>query len=195
MSLIPDPPETFPPNIEYFDGHWPVVDPTAFIHRTAVVIGEVVIGAECSLWPHATLRGDEGSIVIGAGTNIQDSTVVHMTGGRSDTYVGSRVTVGHNCIIHGCRIEDDCLIGMGAIILDNAVVGRGSYIGAGTLIPGGKEIPPGSFVYGNPFKIVRAVNTREVEWIDYAWKHYRETATRYRLPVPPRPPQTRTSQP
>lgn len=168
------------PALESFDGHWPEVDASAFLHRTATLIGRVRIGADCSVWPHATLRGDEGEIVVGPGTNIQDNTVVHMTGGRSDTLIGARVTIGHACVIHGCRIEDDCLIGMGAIILDNAVIGRGSYIGAGTLVPGGKTIPPGSMVYGNPFQIVRPCGPREIEWIDYAWRHYRDTAAKYR---------------
>jgi len=171
-----------PPFLETFDGFTPEVDPSAFVHRSAVLIGRVRIGAESSIWPHATLRGDEGEIVVGAGTNIQDNSVVHMTGGKSDTYVGSRITIGHGCIIHGCTIEDDCLIGMGSTIMDNAVIGRGSFIGAGTLIPGGKIVPPGSFVYGNPFRIVRAVTARDTEWIAYAWQHYRDTAARYRAP-------------
>lgn len=176
-----------PINLEFFDGAWPEVEPSAFIHRTAVLIGRVRVGAESSIWPNATLRGDEGAIVVGAGTNIQDNSVVHMTGGRSDTFIGSRITIGHGCIIHGCTIEDDCLIGMGATIMDNTVIGRGSLIGAGTLIPGGKLIPPGSFVFGTPFKIHRPVNARETEWIDYAWKHYRDTAARYRQPRPTAP--------
>lgn len=176
-----------PANLEYFDGYWPEVDPTAFVHRSAVLIGRVRVGAESSIWPSATLRGDEGEIVVGAGTNIQDNSVLHMTGGRSDTYIGSRITIGHACIIHGCTIEDDCLIGMGSTIMDNTVIGRGSLIGAGTLIPGGKIIPPGSFVFGNPFKIHRPVNQRDTDWIDYAWKHYRDTAARYRQPRPSSP--------
>jgi carbonic anhydrase/acetyltransferase-like protein (isoleucine patch superfamily) len=165
--------------LETFDGHTPVVDPTAWLHRTAVVIGKVTIGRNCSVWPHATLRGDEGTITIGDDTNIQDGTTVHMTGGESDTVVGSRVTVGHNCILHGCIVEDDVLIGMGTTILDNTVIGRGSYIGAGTLITGGKTIPPGSLVFGNPMRIVRPVNDRETGWIDYAWRHYVEGSRKY----------------
>jgi len=166
--------------MEGFDGHWPEVDTSAFVHRSAVVIGRVRIGAGASIWPHVTLRGDEGEIDLGADTNIQDNSVVHMTGGRSNTWVGDRVTVGHTCILHGCRIEDDCLVGMGSLVMDDVVVGRGSYIGAGTLIPGGKIIPPGSLVFGNPFKVVRPVGAKETEWIDYAWRHYRDGAEKYK---------------
>ena len=167
-------------NIESHDGNDPEIDPTAFVHRSAVVIGRVRIGADCSIWPQVTLRGDEGEIVIGSGTNIQDGSTVHMTGGLSATYVGERVTIGHNCIILGCRVEDDSLIGMGSLIMDNVVIGRGSYIGAGTLITGGKIIPPGSLVFGNPYRVVRPVSAKETDWIAYAWRHYRDNALKYR---------------
>ena len=165
--------------IEPFDGHHPTLDPTAWIHASAVVIGRVSLNAHTSIWPHATLRGDEGAIRVGEGTNIQDGSTVHMTGGLSETTIGARCTVGHNVILHGCTVEDDCLIGMGAVILDGAVIGRGSYIGASTLVPGGKVIPPGSFVFGNPFKILRAVGPRELAWIDQGWRHYVEQAAKY----------------
>lgn len=165
--------------IEPFDGTHPEIAESAWVHPAAVVIGRVTLGADVSIWPNATLRGDEGRIVIGAGSNIQDGTTVHMTGGRSETMVGERVTVGHNCILHGCIIEDDVLIGMGSIVLDNARVGRGSYIGAGTLVTGDKDIPPGSLVFGNPMRIVRACGEREAEWIDYAWRHYIDNARKH----------------
>jgi carbonic anhydrase/acetyltransferase-like protein (isoleucine patch superfamily) len=156
-----------------------------------VIIGQVRIAADASIWPHVTLRGDEGEISVGEATNIQDNSVVHMTGGQSHSRIGARITIGHACIIHGCIIEDDCLIGMGSTVMDNAVIGRGSYIGAGTLVPGGKVIPPGSFVFGNPFRIHRPVNARDTAWIDYAWRHYREVAAKYRgvppIPAGPRP--------
>ncbi len=168
-------------NVEPFDGHHPVIDPSAWVHKSAVIIGQVTLGARCSVWPHATLRGDEGFIRVGDDTNIQDGTTVHMTGGESDTIVGSRVTVGHNCILHGCTVEDDVLIGMGSLVMDGVVVGTGSYVGAGTLITGGKIIPPGSMVFGNPMRIMRAVDAREREWIAYAWKHYVDGAQKYRV--------------
>lgn len=173
--------------VEPLDGMVPQIDSSAWVHAAAVVIGDVTVGADCSIWPNATLRGDEGRVVVGAGTNIQDGCTLHMTGGDpdagregTDTVVGERVTVGHNVILHGCTVEDDCLIGMGSLLMDNVVVGRGSYIGAGTLIPPGKIIPPGSMVYGNPFRIVRPVNARDTEWIAHAWTHYRDTMRRYK---------------
>ena len=118
------------------------------------------------------MRADEGRIIIGESTNIQDGSTVHMTGGVSDTVVGRRVTIGHMCLLHGCTIEDDVLIGMGSIIMDNAVIGRGSFIGAGTLITPNKVIPPNSFVRGRPFEIVRPCGEREAQWIEYSWAHY-----------------------
>jgi carbonic anhydrase/acetyltransferase-like protein (isoleucine patch superfamily) len=165
--------------IEGFDGVMPVVHASAWVHPAAVVIGRVSLGANVSVWPNATLRGDEGRIMVGANSNIQDGTTVHMTGGRSETIVGERVTVGHNCILHGCVIEDDVLIGMGSIVLDNARIGAGSYLGAATLVTGDKVIPPGSLVFGNPMRIVRACGAREAEWIAYAWQHYIETARKH----------------
>lgn len=166
--------------IQAFDGIEPTLAAGAWVHASAVVIGRVTLGADVSIWPNATLRGDEGRIVIGDGSNIQDGTTVHMTGGQSHTIVGKRVTVGHNCILHGCQIEDDVLIGMGSIVLDNAVVGAGSYIGAGTLVTGGKIIPPGSLVFGNPMRIVRPCGEREKGWIAYAWQHYIDNARTHR---------------
>jgi gamma-carbonic anhydrase len=165
--------------IESFESHNPSIDKTAWVHSTAVVIGRVTLGADVSIWPNTTLRGDDANIVIGDHSNIQDGTTVHMTGGVSETIVGRRVTVGHNCILHGCRIEDDVLIGMGSIIMDNVKVGAGSFIGAGTLIPPGKEIPPKSFVRGNPMQIVRDCGPREATWIDYSWQHYVENGRKH----------------
>lgn len=166
--------------IQSLPGMTPDLHPSAWVHDTAVVIGQVTLEANVNVWPHATLRGDEGRIHIGAGSNIQDGTTVHMTGGLSHSIVGARVTVGHNVILHGCVVEDDCLIGMGAILLDNCRIGRGSYIGAGALVTGGKEIPPGSFVFGNPARVIRPCGEREAEWIAHAWSHYVELAEKYR---------------
>ena len=165
--------------IETLDGMTPRIDATAYVHAQAVLIGDVLIGAECSIWPNATLRGDEGRIVVGDLTNIQDGCTLHMTGGQTDTIVGARVTVGHNTILHGCTIGDDCLVGMGSLVMDHVVVGDGCYIGAGTMIPPGKDIPPGTMVYGNPFRLVRTVTAKDTEWIAHAWNHYRDNAKRY----------------
>jgi carbonic anhydrase/acetyltransferase-like protein (isoleucine patch superfamily) len=127
-----------------------------------------------------TLRGDEGRIVIGEGTNIQDGTTVHMTGGMSHTLVGKHVTVGHNCILHGCQIGDNALIGMGSIVLDNAKIGEGVLVGAGSLITQNKEFPPHTLVFGNPAPGQARADNKEREDLGYSWRHYVEHAEKYR---------------
>lgn len=166
--------------VEHFEGHTPQIHAEAFVHASAVIIGQVRIGAQSSVWPNVTLRGDDGPIVIGAQTSIQDGTVVHMTEGRSVTTVGDRVTVGHGVILHGCTIEDDCIIGMGSIILDGAVIERGSIVGAGALVPPGKRVSTGSVVVGNPFKVLRACTDDDVEFIAYSWREYVQRCHQYR---------------
>lgn len=166
--------------IQSFKEFAPRLGEDAFVHPAAVVIGQVTLGDRANIWPNATLRADEGPIVIGADTNIQDGSTVHMTGGWTSTHVGARVTVGHNVILHGCTVEDDCLIGMGAIILDGVVIGAGSFVGAGSLVPPNKVIAPNSFVIGNPAKVIRACGLREAKWIAHAWSHYVEQAAAHR---------------
>lgn len=166
--------------LESFEAHHPRVDPSAFVHAAAVVIGEVEIGPESSVWPTATIRGDDGPIVIGAQSSIQDGAVLHNTEGVSVTVVGNRVTVGHRAVLHGCRIEDACIIGMGCIILDNAVVERHCIIGAGAVIPPGKRIASGSVVVGNPMKVLRACTPQDLEGIEGGWKEYVTRTTQYR---------------
>lgn len=158
--------------IEPFGGLTPRVDRAAFVHPSAVLIGNVTIGARSSVWPNATLRADDGPIVIGDETSIQDGSVVHMTEGLSTTTIGSRVTVGHNVTLHGCEVEDDCIIGMGAIVLDNAVVERGCIVGAGTVVPPGKRVAAGTVVVGNPMRVLRACTDADREWIEHSWKAY-----------------------
>lgn len=166
--------------LERYRDFLPKVDPTAFVHDRATVIGEVSIGAESSIWPTAVLRGDDGPLVIGERTSIQDGSVVHATTGFSKTTVGARVTVGHRVILHGCTVEDDCLIGMGAILLDNCVIGRGSLIGAGALVTVGQVIPPGSLVLGMPAKVVRPCGEKERAMIEMGWREYVERTHEYR---------------
>jgi carbonic anhydrase/acetyltransferase-like protein (isoleucine patch superfamily) len=166
--------------IEAFDGQAPQVHPEAFIHETAVLIGNVVVGARSSIWPTTVLRGDmKGKIVIGEDTSIQDGTVVHLSLDFSDTIVGNKVTVGHRVILHGCIVEDECLIGMGSIILDNAKIGRGSLVGAGALVTQGTVIPPGSLVLGSPAKVVRPLKDKERAMIDGGWRTYVEYSRMY----------------
>jgi gamma-carbonic anhydrase len=161
--------------VQEFGGFVPRVAAGAWVHESAVVIGQVEIEEGASVWPTVVLRGDMGLIRIGRDSNVQDGTICHDTTDRSETVVGQRVTIGHRAILHGCRIEDDCLIGMGAIVMDNAVVGKGSFVAAGALIPPNTVIPPGSFVRGVPGRVIRPVEARETESIAYSWSHYRET--------------------
>ena len=138
----------------------PQVHPDAFVHSAAHVIGDVALGARVSVWPTAVLRGDTDAIVVGAESNIQDGSIVHVDVGVPCT-IGRRVAVGHRAIIHGATIEDQCLIGMGAILLNGVVVGTGSIIGAGAVCREGMLIPPGSLVVGVPGKVIRETTREE----------------------------------
>jgi carbonic anhydrase/acetyltransferase-like protein (isoleucine patch superfamily) len=156
-----------------------MIHASAYIARGAIVLGDVHLGAESSVWYNAVLRGDVDRIAVGEHTNIQDLSMLHADAGVPCT-VGCRVTVGHRVILHGCTVEDDCLIGMGAIVLNSARVGRGSIIGAGSLLLEGMEIPPGSMVVGVPGRIVRSVGDEACARIDHAWRHYVAQARRHR---------------
>jgi carbonic anhydrase/acetyltransferase-like protein (isoleucine patch superfamily) len=136
------------------------VHPTAFVHARAFVVGDVTLGERVSVWPTAVLRGDTSHIVVGAESNIQDGSVVHVDRGVPTT-IGARVAIGHRAIVHGATIEDECLIGMGAILLNGVHVGRGSIVGAGAVCPEGMVIPPGSLVLGVPGRVVRATTDAE----------------------------------
>lgn len=138
-----------------------MIDPSAFVAASAVVIGDVVIGVEASLWFHAVVRGDVGAIRIGARTNLQDHVTVHVVGGRFGTTVGADVTVGHGAILHGCTIGDRVLVGMGAIVLDGAVIEDDCLLGAGALVAPGTRVPSGRLVLGNPARVVRALSADE----------------------------------
>jgi len=135
----------------------PVVHPSAFIAPGADVLGAVTLGAEASVWYQCVLRGDIAAITVGARSNVQDLTMVHVDEGVPCT-IGAGVGVGHRCILHGCTIDDDCLIGMGSILLNGVHVGTGSVIGAGAVVPEGMDIPPGSLVMGVPARIRRPVD-------------------------------------
>lgn len=150
-----------------------------WIAPDANVIGDVRIGRKCSIWFSATLRGDSEPIVIGAGSNVQDGTVIHTDPGFP-CLIGANVTIGHKAMLHGCTIKDNALVGMGATILNGAVIGTNCLIGAGTLVPEGKEIPDGSLVFGMPGKIVRQVEERHAEMIRAAAEHYQRRQREYR---------------
>jgi carbonic anhydrase/acetyltransferase-like protein (isoleucine patch superfamily) len=134
-------------------------------------MGDVTIGAESSVWYGAVLRGDMAPIVIGSQTNLQDGTIVHVDEGVP-CRIGSRVGVGHRVILHGCTVEDDCLIGMGSVLLNEVQVGAGSVVAAGAVLPEGMQAPPGSLVMGVPARVVRAVDERLARRIAETWSHY-----------------------
>ncbi|MGB6497402.1 MAG: gamma carbonic anhydrase family protein, partial [Candidatus Acidiferrum sp.] len=144
------------PDIRPYRGKLPQIAASAYIDPAAVIIGDVVIGGDSSVWPCTVIRGDVHYIRIGARTNIQDGCVLHVMRGEWPLTLGDDVTVGHSVTLHGCTIESNCLIGMGALILNGARVGTGSIIAAGTLVTEGAVIPPGSLVMGSPGKVKRA---------------------------------------
>ena len=150
-----------------------------FVAETAAVIGDVELGDDSSIWYSTVVRGDVMPIRIGARTNIQDGTVIHVTSGKFGTTIGNDCTIGHAAIIHACTVEDLCLIGMGAILLDGVRVGHGSFVGAGALVTPGTVIPPGSLVLGSPAKVKRPVDAREREAIEYGAAHYVELTRAY----------------
>lgn len=135
----------------------PRIDPTAYVAPSAVVLGDVTLGPKSSVWPTCVLRGDINSIEIGEGSNVQDGTIVHL----ADDYgvkIGKYVTIGHKAMIHACMIEDECLIGMSATVLDGAVIGARSVVGAGAVVTKGMVVPPGSMVLGMPAKVVKTLS-------------------------------------
>jgi gamma-carbonic anhydrase len=151
--------------IRRFEDKEPRLGLNVFVAEDALVLGEVTIGDESSIWYGTIIRGDVHSISIGSRTNIQDRCVVHVTTDTHPTRIGDRVTIGHGAILHGCTLGDRTLVGMGAIILDGVVVGEGSVIAAGALLPPGQTYSPGSLIVGAPGKVKRAVTAEELGWI------------------------------
>ena len=162
----------------------PKVAETAWVDESAVVIGKCVLGEEVSIWPNATLRGDVNDIIIGNRSNIQDGSVVHTTH-ESETSKGSKcivgkdVTIGHNVVLHGCIIEDECLIGMGSVVLDNAVVQSHVLVGANSLVPPGKVLESGYLYMGSPVKQVRPLTEKEIAFFKYSAAHYVKLKNEY----------------
>jgi carbonic anhydrase/acetyltransferase-like protein (isoleucine patch superfamily) len=155
------------------------IDPTAFVHPTAVVLGDVTLGKRVSVWPTAVLRGDSDVIVVGDDSNVQDGTVIHADEGIP-THIGNRVGIGHRAIVHGATIEDDVLIAMGAVILNGARIGSGSIIGAGAVVTEGKRIPENSLVIGVPGRVVRQTTIEERERIKKTVESYLELSEQHR---------------
>lgn len=164
--------------------HPELIAPDAWVAPNATIIGQVHLYAQASVWFGAVLRGDVEPITIGAGTNIQDLCCLHADPGYPCT-LGARVTVGHGAIVHGAVIEDEVLIGMGAILLNGAHIGQHAIIGAGALIAEGKVIPPRSLVVGTPGRIIRELTDEEVEKIRRGAQHYIDAASQYRTQTTP----------
>jgi gamma-carbonic anhydrase len=157
----------------------PRVHPSVWVAQSATVVGDVTLGEESSVWYGAVLRGDINRIVIGPRSNVQDNAVVYLDT-AFPTVVGELVTIGHSAIVHACRIEDEVLVGMGAVVLDGAEVGARSIIGANALVTLGMKIPPGSLVFGSPARVVKKLSTDEQKQIAGWARRYVETSKRFR---------------
>lgn len=157
----------------------PKVHPTAFVAADASVIGDVEIGEDASVWFGSVVRGDVNYIRIGARTNIQDMTVIHVSSNTHATVIEDEVTVGHRVVLHGCHVERGCLIGIGAILMDGVRVGAESLVGAGTLLTPGTVIPPRSLVVGSPGRVKRELTADELAYLDKSWRNYVELKAHY----------------
>ncbi len=163
-----------------FQGIRPSLGRDVFVAPSAVVLGEVSLGDDSSIWFGAVLRGDHYPIRVGARTNIQDNAVVHITGGKASTTIGDDVTVGHLALVHGCTIGSRVLVGMGSVVLDNAVVEDECIIAAGALVPPGMRVPRRSLVMGRPARVTRSVTDGDLAWILEAGRIYVEGARAFR---------------
>jgi carbonic anhydrase/acetyltransferase-like protein (isoleucine patch superfamily) len=157
-----------------FQGRLPTVPASAYVDLSAQVLGDVALGEQSSVWMNAVLRGDVHSIRIGARSNVQDCAVLHGMKGLYPVVVGDGCTIGHNATVHGCVLEDDVLVGMGAIVLNGAHIGAGSILAAGTVIPERMVVPPGSLVAGVPGKVRRAITPQDMESIRQYAQNYVE---------------------
>ncbi len=150
----------------------PKIDSTVYIAPGALIIGDVTIGKDSSVWYNTVVRGDVNYITIGEQTNIQDGTVIHVTNGKFPTHIGSKVTIGHLACLHGCTIHDLCLIGMNATVLDGAIVEERSMVAAGTLVRQGFTVPSGKLVAGVPGKVIRDLTKEELEFLEISAQNY-----------------------
>ena len=165
--------------IRSFADKTPRIAEACFVAETAVIIGDVEVGPRSSVWYGVVLRGDVHHIRIGEEVSVQDNTVVHVTSGKHPTIVGDRVTIGHSVVLHGCTVGNESLIGMGAIIMDRAVIGMNCVVGAGALVTPGTEIPDGHLALGSPAKVSRPLTDEELRWVSTSAKHYVDLARRY----------------
>jgi carbonic anhydrase/acetyltransferase-like protein (isoleucine patch superfamily) len=167
--------------IKPYKGKKPDLAPDVFVAQGAVIIGDVKIGTGSSIWYNTVIRGDVGSVAIGKNTNIQDLCLLHMTTDISDLIIGDEVTVGHRAVLHGCTIEDRCLIGMGAVILDNAVIGAGSVVASGSVVTEKTVIPANSLAVGMPARVKKTVPEGGLSPSTPIAHRYRELAQEHRV--------------
>ncbi|MGH9746951.1 MAG: gamma carbonic anhydrase family protein [Candidatus Acidiferrales bacterium] len=167
-----------------YRGRAPKIDATAYIDTQAVIIGDVIVGADSSVWPCVVIRGDVNYIRIGSRTNVQDGSVLHVMRDTHPLILGDNVTIGHGVVLHGCTVESRCLIGMGSIILNGAKIGAGSIVAAGTLVPEGTEVPPGSLFMGHPGKFRRSLTDADQDSIDAYAQRYVEYKESYKSETP-----------
>ena len=162
-----------------FKEFYPNIHTSAWIAPSADLIGNIQIGEDSSVWFQCVIRADVNKVVIGKNTNIQDLSMIH-TDHNTQTIIGDNVTIGHKVMLHGCKIEDNCLIGMSATILDNAVIGEGSIVGANSLVTSGKVFPPRSLIMGSPAKVVKELSQEDVDKLIAHTAHYVEYKNEYR---------------
>jgi len=167
-----------------YDGKAARIAASAYLAQGSIVTGDVEIGEESSVWFHTVIRGDVNFVRIGARTNVQDHSVLHVTSHTNPTIVGDDVTIGHRVVLHGCTVKDRCLVGIGAIVLDGAVVGPDAMIGAGALVPPGMIVPSGKLVLGAPAKVKRDLTAKEIAFFRTSAASYAGYAARYRQEAP-----------
>jgi carbonic anhydrase/acetyltransferase-like protein (isoleucine patch superfamily) len=166
--------------IRPFNGIEPKIDVTAYVTDDAVIVGDVEIGENSSVWYGSVLRGDVNYIRIGARTNVQDQTIIHVSSKGLSTIVEDEVTVGHRVTLHACHVERGCLIGIGAILMDGVRIGANSLVGAGSLLTPGTQIPPRSLVIGSPGRVKRELTDDELAALEKSWRNYVELKDKYR---------------
>jgi phenylacetic acid degradation protein len=176
-------------NIYEFEGIVPVVDPQAYVHPTAVLIGDVIIGPNCYVGPNAVLRGDFGRLVLEAGSNLQDTCVMHSFPG-CDTIVEQNGHIGHGAVLHGCRVGQNAMVGMNAVIMDNAVIGKDSIVAALAFVKADMQVPAGSLVAGVPGKVIRSLTEQEIAWKIAGTSVYQELASRSHISLRKAEPRT-----
>jgi len=159
------------------DGVRPVVHPTAYVHPSAVLIGDVIVGPRCYIGPCASLRGDFGRLILEEGANLQDTCVMHGFPGE-DTVVEVDGHIGHGAVLHGCRVKRNAMVGMNAVVMDKAVVGEESIVAATSFVKAGMVIPPRSMVMGTPAKVVRELTEEDIQWKSFGTRQYHALALR-----------------